>query len=408
MADFNSSLPVRTQNNGDVVAFLADHTTPSILNSIKTSSTAAVAADNSLVVALSPNTPLPAGSAIIGSVNQGTSPWITKDQADGPVSPGTVASFSQLAGGQFNTVLPTLTNTQQAALQLDASGRLITTATITSLGYDTNYGTVGANTLRGAAQIGNATGAADFNFGTIGAQSLRAAAQIGNATGSADFAAGNSSAQTLRVVIASNQVAIPISNFPATVDTNYGTVGASTLRSAAQIGNATGAADFNAGATGAQTLRTVANQGAPNTAANAWPTVLTTGGVVNSPTNPIFVSNSDTVGTSIDNYQTTASVVAAASTNQDYTVTAAKTFYSKQVWASASGKIKVVVQFETAAGSGTFNTFWVGFNSTADTNILIPIPTSKTQVAGARIRITITNLDLLAQDVYSTLSGTEQ
>lgn len=47
------------------------------------------------------------------------------------------------------------------------------------------------------------------------------------------------------------------SNFPTTVDTNYGTVGANTLRSAAQIGNATGAAAFNAGTTTAQTLRVV-------------------------------------------------------------------------------------------------------------------------------------------------------
>jgi hypothetical protein len=52
-----------------------------------------------------------------------------------------------------------------------------------------------------------------------------------------------------------------VSNFPTTVDTNYGTVGASTIRTASQIGNATGAADFNAGATGAQTLRVTANAG---------------------------------------------------------------------------------------------------------------------------------------------------
>lgn len=52
--------------------------------------------------------------------------------------------------------------------------------------------------------------------------------------------------------------AIPVSaTFTSTDDHNYGTVGASTLRSAAQIGNATGAADFNHGAVGAQTLRTV-------------------------------------------------------------------------------------------------------------------------------------------------------
>jgi hypothetical protein len=70
--------------------------------------------------------PLPAGSNNIGSVNQGTSPWITQDNSDGSVTPGTVATKSSLAGGQFNTSLPTLTAAQQAALQLTARGELIT------------------------------------------------------------------------------------------------------------------------------------------------------------------------------------------------------------------------------------------------------------------------------------------
>jgi len=91
--------------------------------------------------------------------------------------------------------------------------------------YDENYGAVGANTLRSAAQIGNATGAADFNFGTVGAQTLRTAAEIGNATGAADF--------------------------------NFGTVGGQTLRTAAQIGNSTGAALFGSGTTSAQVIRAV-------------------------------------------------------------------------------------------------------------------------------------------------------
>jgi hypothetical protein len=47
----------------------------------------------------------------------------------GPVSPGTAAVNSGLAGGVYNTTLPTLTNTQQAALQLDSSGRLIISPT---------------------------------------------------------------------------------------------------------------------------------------------------------------------------------------------------------------------------------------------------------------------------------------
>jgi hypothetical protein len=161
-------------------------------------STAAVAANPALVVALSPNSPLPAGTNLLGSINQGTSPWITKDQSDGPVTPGTVASFSQLAGGQYNSTPPTLTTGQQAALQVDSAGRLLVDANVV-FPYDENYGTVGATTLRVACQIGNATGAANFNYGTVGAQTLRTASQIGNATGAADFGAGATDAQTLRV-----------------------------------------------------------------------------------------------------------------------------------------------------------------------------------------------------------------
>jgi hypothetical protein len=59
------------------------------------------------------------------AVTQSTSPWVTKDQADGPVSPGTAASFSILTGAVYNSSAPTLTNGQQAALQVDSSGRLL-------------------------------------------------------------------------------------------------------------------------------------------------------------------------------------------------------------------------------------------------------------------------------------------
>lgn len=48
-----------------------------------------------------------------------------KDYADGPVTPGTAAPVSNLIGAQFNTALPTLTNGQQAAVQVDSSGRQI-------------------------------------------------------------------------------------------------------------------------------------------------------------------------------------------------------------------------------------------------------------------------------------------
>jgi hypothetical protein len=106
-----------------------------------------------------------------------------------------------------------------------------------SLSNDTDYGAVGVNTLRTASQIGNATGAAAFGAGNYSAQTLRVvvasdqptinvnstftpnvtdygvttnaqrvAAQIGNATGAADFGSGTRSAQTQRVTIATDDV----------------------------------------------------------------------------------------------------------------------------------------------------------------------------------------------------------
>jgi hypothetical protein len=54
-----------------------------------------------------------------------TTPWLVTDSSDGPVTPGAAAGKSSLMGGQFNTALPTLTNTQQSAIQLDSSGRVL-------------------------------------------------------------------------------------------------------------------------------------------------------------------------------------------------------------------------------------------------------------------------------------------
>lgn len=109
---------------------------------------------------------LPDNYADVNAVGQ----LLVIDAADGPVIPGTVASASSLAGGQYNSGGVTLTNTQQSALQLNSAGALIVS---TTLPYDTNYGTVGANTLRTASEIGNATGGASFGAGVTGAQVLR-------------------------------------------------------------------------------------------------------------------------------------------------------------------------------------------------------------------------------------------
>jgi hypothetical protein len=175
-----------------------------------------------------------------------------KDYSDGPVTPGTVANASALIGGQFNTVFPSLTNTQQSAIQIDSSGRLIirplTSADVVSavqsgtwttgrtwtlasgtdsvsvvqstspwvvsstpanLGYDTNWGIVGATTLRTASIIGNQSGLANFGAGTTGAQTLRVAANTYDGFGNAITSAsnGNAGQQLLNVQVPNTTVA---------------------------------------------------------------------------------------------------------------------------------------------------------------------------------------------------------
>lgn len=93
--------------------------------------------------------------------------------------------------------------------ELDRSGS-VKIAGSDSTGLEDNYMQVDTN---GSAQFqlfNSAGSASNYNFGTVGAATLRVAAQLGNATGAADFGAGNTTAQTLRVVVASNQTVINV------------------------------------------------------------------------------------------------------------------------------------------------------------------------------------------------------
>lgn len=452
MSDFASSLPIRTQNDGDAVVKVGDGVTPSQYLGIDASGRITVklrdGAGNSITsqangsqqaldvginvagVQIDPRSIRALTNTDVVTVEQGTSPWITKDQSDGSVTGGTVAAFSSLAGGQYNSTLPTLTTGQQAALQVDSTGKLLVAATSAD---DHDYGTVGAGTLRTAAQIGNATGAADFNSGATGAQTLRVHSNQGapgtaangwftkitDGTDTATVTAGGelnvlataqpgvdigdvtinngSGASAVNIQDGGNSITVDgtvsASNFPSTVDTNYGTVGASTIRTASQIGNATGAANFGNGATGAQTLRVAAN--------------LALGGSDVSVTNPIPVTMSDSPGDHINDYKTASALAVSASDNHDYTVTSGKTFYLDQVEASASGKAKMEVRIETGVATGVFNTVFVQFNSTANPNMSIKLDANIAVAAGVRVRVIMTNRDGANQDVYSTISGFE-
>jgi hypothetical protein len=135
---------------------LRDATVQSITNTIKAASTAAVATDTALVVAISPNNPITAGGSLaqgsttsgqLGNLSMGavtsTPPSYTTGQTDplsldvngnlrvidttedaniGPASPGTASTRSGLSGGVYNSSGILLTNGQQAATQFDQFG----------------------------------------------------------------------------------------------------------------------------------------------------------------------------------------------------------------------------------------------------------------------------------------------
>lgn len=448
MSDFDSSLPVRTQNNGDVVVKVGDGTLPSQFLAVDSSGKVSVKLDdgsgtaitsqanggqraldvgiNVAGVQIDPRSIRALTSSDVVSVVQSTSPWVVKDQADGPVTPGTVASFSMLVGGQYNSSLPTLTTGQQSAVQLDASGRLIT---VSASSDDHNYGTVGATTLRTAAQIGNATGAASFNTGATGAQTLRVEANQGasataangwfvkltdgtnNAalTAAGELKTNDNLTQVGGAAIALGQTTMSAS-LPVTIASNQTDLGVKLHDGAdnsitSQVNGAQRALDVGINVAGVQidprqirtlTSTDVVTANIKDSSGNAF-----------SPSNPLPVTIDTVSGTAVTDYKDASAIAAAGSDNHDYTVTAAKTLYLSQIISSASGKAKMVLSIETGVATGVFTTKLAQFNSTAEANMNITLEDSIVVAAGVRVRVTMTNRDLVAQDLYSTICGHE-
>lgn len=125
-------------------------------------------------------------------------------------------------------------------------------------------------------------------------------------------------------------------------------------------------------------------------------------GVPFSDSNPLPVYMANDPGTEVVNYDTQASLAAAASDTHSYAV-ASGSFELKRVWASGSGKLKVEVQYFDGTSATTIA---VGFNSTAAPNVDIEFPPYiVTGGAGREVRVVRTNRDNQAQDVYSTVMG---
>jgi hypothetical protein len=101
-------------------------------------------------------------------------------------------------------------------------------------------------------------------------------------------------------------------------------------------------------------------------------------------------------GTEVNDYDTDAAVAGGATGTHTYT--SGGNFYLQQIEATASGKLKIVVKVNGV-------TKFVGFNSTANPNISFHLEQPILATSGQTVTVERTNKDNQAQDVYSTISG---
>lgn len=109
-------------------------------------------------------------------------------------------------------------------------------------------------------------------------------------------------------------------------------------------------------------------------------------------------------GAEVVDYGTSAAVAAAASANFDYVVTDTKTFKGSFVTVGARGATKV--EIGTWDGT-TFTPLKVVFQAPAENNPIAIPSVSLLGDATAAIRVTVTNLDKAASDLYCTIEGAE-
>lgn len=418
MSDFNSSLPIRTQNAGDAIVKVADATTPSQQLAVDSSGRVTTKTTDGSGTGITST-----GAAL--DVNLKTSS-ITLNVSDTALELAQASTTSGqkgiLAQAAVTTAAPSYSNNQTDPLSLTVGGGLradLASAVGTTLLVNTGATGAGsprvtvavdAATVAGSASLpsgSNLIGKAGIDQTTPGTTNAVSLAQVGATTLLVNTGATGAGSPRVTVAVDSATVAgsatLPSgSNLVGKVGIDQTTPGTTNAISVAQIG-ATTVLTGN-GATGAGSQRvTISND---NTAIAIKLNDSTGSAFSNANPLPVTVTATEP-GTQVNNYNTAAAIAAAATSNHTYTITSSKTFTLKKVWAAASGKMKIEVQ--TSPDGAAFTSFWVGFNSTANPCISIDLGliTIATSGVSSAIRVIRTNLDTAAQDVYSTISGTE-
>lgn len=147
-----TSAAVYVGDTSKAFSHISDPTHPQYAVAVKPGSTAAASTDTSLVVGISPNSPLPTGSNTIGAVTQASGPWTENltqiagssvataatgvqkvgvvgnagATIDSTVGAGTAPTNAIVAGAVYNSSAPAPTNGQAMAVQSDQAGNIRT------------------------------------------------------------------------------------------------------------------------------------------------------------------------------------------------------------------------------------------------------------------------------------------
>jgi len=335
MADYNSSLPVRTQNNGDVVIELADGTTPSQKLAVNAAGSAQVAGQG---VAGTPAGGVVSIQGVSGGTTVPVSGTVTATNSANGATGAAPPSQATYVGGLASSSAPTFITGDLEPLSLTLAGALRVDGSATTQPVS---GTVAVSSVAGTVAVTQSTTPWVDNLTQVGGSAIA----LGQTTMSA----------SLPVAIASNQ-----SNLPSNIT---------------QI------------------------VGAAPSASNSLPIQISTGTSFVSAANPLPVTiDPAAAGTPKNYYTDSASVAVGSSVTQSTTAAGATGFYMQSVLISGSGKFKANIQV-----AGT--TIATVFNSTAEPSVQITFPNNTLVATGSTVAVVMTNLDLSAQDLYSTISG---
>lgn len=338
------------------------------------------------------------------------------DEANGPVAPGTAAAVAELVAGQYNSTLPTLTNGQQAAVQVSSSGELlIAQPTATSLNATVVQPTasnLNATVAQGAAAALSGAWPMEITDGTHGPTAVKAASTAAAATDPSLVVAlspnspvpagtnniGKVSIQDSSGAVISNTNPLPVSISEAVPGTP---IYSFTDNSAVAIG---GSAFASYTVTNAKTLALyqvlVAGSGKIKAVLQSASLVLTTTGDTTSGSNQL-TNLASTVGIATGQLITGPGIPIGTTVSSiaSNTVTMSNNAY-------ATGTGVSVNFYGSLVNLGTF------FNSVANPNIDINFsnasPYKLLGTGSAVMLLSMANYDYAAQDIYSTIIGLEQ